>query len=107
MIPALVVIGVLTVIVGAIFVRLCQIAGDLTAEREEVKELRARLLEARAARMDLLLVIDRLAGSAAVMRRERDAVVETAAGVAKLAQLDALREPGHDVRGSSTPIATA
>jgi len=41
------------------------------------------------------------------MRRERDAVVETAAGVAKLAQLDALREPGHDVRGSSTPIATA
>lgn len=88
---ALVVIGALTLIACVIFVRLCQVAGDLDAERVDNAELRSRLREAKAARMDLLLVIDRLAGSAAVMRRERDQVMETAAGVAKLAQLDALR----------------
>lgn len=88
---ALVAIGMLTVIAGAIFVRLCQVAGDLAAERVDNAELRSRLREAKAARMDLLLVIDRLAGAAAVLRRDRDRVLETAAGVAKLAQLDALR----------------
>lgn len=88
---ALVVIGALTLIACAIFVRLCQVAGDLAAERVDNAELRSRLREAKAARMDLLLVIDRLAGSAAVLRRDRDQVLEAAIGAAKLAQLDALQ----------------
>jgi hypothetical protein len=57
----------------------------------EVLELKGRLAEARTARLDLLVYLDRAASAAAVMQRERDAVVETAAGVAKLARLDALR----------------
>lgn len=95
MIAALVVIGVLTVLSGALFMAVCRMAADLEVERADNDELRSRLREARAARMDLLQVIDRLSGSAAVLRRDRDRVLETAAGVAKLAQLDALREPGH------------
>lgn len=57
----------------------------------EVAALQGRLAEARTARLDLLVHLDRAASSAAVLRRERDAMVETAAGVAKLARLDALR----------------
>lgn len=90
-IAALVVIGMLTALAGALFLAVCRMAADLEVERADNDELRSRLREAKAARMDLLMVIDRLAGSAAVLRRDRDRVLETAAGVAKLAQLDALR----------------
>lgn len=58
----------------------------------EVQHLQGRLAEARTARLDLLVHLERAVSAAAVRRRERDAVVETAAGVVMLAQLDALRD---------------
>ena len=66
-------------------------AVDRRRLQREVQHLQGRLAEARTARLDLLVYLDRASSSAAVLRRERDAVVETAAGVAKLAGLDELR----------------
>jgi len=65
-------------------------AVDRRRLQREVQHLQGRLAEARTARLDLLVYLDRASSSAAVLRRERDAVVETAAGVAKLAGLDEL-----------------
>lgn len=60
----------------------------------EVARLQARLAEARTARLDMLVHLDRASGAAAVAGRQRDAMAEAAAGVAMLGRLDALHSPG-------------
>ena len=90
------------VLIGLLVLALVCAAAEIARLAGEVQRLQGRLAEARAARLDMLVRLDHAAGSAAVLRRERDAVVESAAGVAKLAQLDALHPPasgGRESRG--------
>jgi hypothetical protein len=65
---------------------------DLVRQRRENARITDRLAEARTVRMELMERLERSAGAQNVLRRERDAMAEAAGAVAKLAQLDALKE---------------
>lgn len=89
-------VGVIGLLVGGLLGALAELrkTKDLCWKSWELTgKAQARSAELRSER-------DAALEKLGALKAQRGEVLEAAIGAAKLAQLDALREPGHDVRGN-------